>query len=919
DMMHLTVNPAPTINFVSEQSVCDYEVPVSFDAGSGYSYNWNTGETSQFIFTSETGEYSVTITDNNGCTTSDTTVLIVNSSPEFDLGSPVDVCDYNAPYTIESVPGMDNYLWSNGEHTETIDVNATGSYILTVTNDNGCTSSDNKFVNIHNPPAINLGPDQSVCETETPIELNAGSAELYAWNTGSNEQYLEINSTGNYSVTIADQYGCTNSDNVIVNVDAMPNATIVSDPHCCIDDDEFTLLAMTSGGTWSGIGITDADEGTFSPAIAGIGSSQVLYTITQGECTALSGIQIQVHGLPPVEIVDLTSPLCHGDANGSITVSSPGTTEPNFTWPNVGYGPEINDLIAGDYTVIVEDAYGCKNTEDIVLDEPAPVDASFSNIDHVSCYGGSDGSATIVGTGGTPPIKYYWNTGWELPTLPNVEAGEYTVSVIDYHNCMTVKSVQITEPEPLTVNETVSHVQCGQNGGSITLNPSGGTPAYNINWSHPGFEGTEQTNLPQGTYVVSIQDANGCTVNANMIVYTVGNIDVNINEINSIECQGDNDGQLHVYSTDAVEPTEIMWNTGNTNDTISDLYPAIYSATISDALGCTGNDNHNLTSPEPIEIHFITESVTCHGDNDGMAVAIPTGGTWPYQFNWEGMYDNDTISNMPPGNYDLTVTDANNCTAKSNVYIPEPAPLNANILHHDITCYGYHDGKALAEAYGGTEPYDYLWSFNGLTSHNNELSNLGEGNYDLHIEDEHGCAFDTSLIITQPPPLVVDYTYENPSCIANDDGSVEFEVSGGTPPYNYNASMATQNLPYFEGLSEGNYSFTITDANGCSQELETIVLIDNPVDCIKIPDAFTPNGDNVNDTWIIENIEMFPNHVVQVFNRWGQVVYFKKYGNEPWDGTYRDTHRKVPTGPYVYVVDLHNGMEEKTGTVTVIY
>jgi hypothetical protein len=115
-----------------------------------------------------------------------------------------------------------------------------------------------------------------------------------------------------------------------------------------------------------------------------------------------------------------------------------------------------------------------------------------------------------------------------------VEAGEYTVSVIDSHNCMTVKPVQITEPEPLTVNETVSPVQCGQNGGSITINPSGGTPAYNINWSHPGFEGTEQTNLPQGTYVVSIADANGCTVDANMIVYTVGNIDVDINEINTI-------------------------------------------------------------------------------------------------------------------------------------------------------------------------------------------------------------------------------------------------------------------------------------------------------------------------------------------------------------------------------------------------
>jgi gliding motility-associated-like protein len=99
--------------------------------------------------------------------------------------------------------------------------------------------------------------------------------------------------------------------------------------------------------------------------------------------------------------------------------------------------------------------------------------------------------------------------------------------------------------------------------------------------------------------------------------------------------------------------------------------------------------------------------------------------------------------------------------------------------------------------------------------------------------------------------------------------------------------------------------------------MNTIVLADNPVECIQIPDAFTPNGDNNNDTWIIENIEMFPNHVVQVFNRWGQVVYFKKYGDEPWDGTLQG--KKLPTGSYVYVVDLHNQMEAKTGTVTIIY
>ncbi|MFO7789972.1 MAG: gliding motility-associated C-terminal domain-containing protein, partial [Bacteroidales bacterium] len=213
--------------------------------------------------------------------------------------------------------------------------------------------------------------------------------------------------------------------------------------------------------------------------------------------------------------------------------------------------------------------------------------------------------------------------------------------------------------------------------------------------------------------------------------------------------------------------------------------------------------------------------------------------------------------------------------------------------------------------------YEYKWTFNGLDSHNKEISNLGEGQYNLYIEDIKGCTYDTCLIITQPPPIIVDYTYERPSCIGNDDGYIEFEVAGGNPPYSYNSNIATQNLPYFEGLHEGNYQFTITDNNGCKEEISTISLIDNPVDCIQIPDAFTPNGDNVNDTWIIENIEMFPDHIVQVFNRWGQEIYFKRYGDEPWDGTFKG--KKVPTGPYLYIVDLNDGSEPRNGTVTVIY
>jgi hypothetical protein len=113
----------------------------------------------------------------------------------------------------------------------------------------------------------------------------------------------------------------------------------------------------------------------------------------------------------------------------------------------------------------------------------------------------------------------------------------------------------------------------------------------------------------------------------------------------------------------------------------------------------------------------------------------------------------------------------NNCSATAHTYVHEPAtPLSANLLSRDITCYGYNDGKAIVEAYGGTSPYSYEWSTSGLNSNNQEISNLREGFYQLDITDNNGCLFDTMISITEPAPMFIDYTYGSPSCIGNDDG-----------------------------------------------------------------------------------------------------------------------------------------------------
>jgi gliding motility-associated-like protein len=174
----------------------------------------------------------------------------------------------------------------------------------------------------------------------------------------------------------------------------------------------------------------------------------------------------------------------------------------------------------------------------------------------------------------------------------------------------------------------------------------------------------------------------------------------------------------------------------------------------------------------------------------------------------------------------------------------------------------------------------------------------------------------SEISISEPGMLAASYEATGPSCIGNNDGFVEVAVYGGTEPYLFRWDQNTIDIPYLSGLIQGSYDISVVDANNCVFELGSVNLTDFDQDCITIPNAFTPNGDGVNDTWIIENLEMFPNSYVYVFNRWGQLIYTGLPGDE-WDGRFNDNG--VPSTSYVYIVDLNNRMDSYVGLVTVVY
>ncbi|MCF0207043.1 MAG: gliding motility-associated C-terminal domain-containing protein, partial [Bacteroidales bacterium] len=167
-----------------------------------------------------------------------------------------------------------------------------------------------------------------------------------------------------------------------------------------------------------------------------------------------------------------------------------------------------------------------------------------------------------------------------------------------------------------------------------------------------------------------------------------------------------------------------------------------------------------------------------------------------------------------------------------------------------------------------------------------------------------------------PAKLKANVDVTSPSCIGNNDGMLEISATGGTQPYNYSCNERVTDLPMVSSLYQGVYAVVVTDANGCTFRTNAYIE-DSEADCLRIPNVFTPNSDGINDTWEIDNLHMFPDADIFIFNRWGQLMYSAKGNEAGWDGLIKG--HIVPAGVYTYIIDLHTSSEIYQGTVTIVY
>ena len=768
DDANATIHANPTVNLGADQQTCSGGT-ITFDAGNvGATYLWNTGETTQTITVSTSGNYSVTVTDANGCSALDDANATINPKPTVNLGADQETCA-GSTITFDAGNAGSTYLWNTGETTQTIIVSTSGNYSATVTDANGCSSTDDANATIHPNPTVNLGADQETCAGGT-ITFDAGNAgSTYLWNTGETTQTITVSTSGNYSVTITDANGCSATDDANATIHPNPTVNLGADQETCAGG-TITFDAGNVGSTY----LWSTGESAQTITVSTSGNYSVTVTDANG-CSATDDANATIHANPTVNL-GADQQTCSGN---TITFDA-GNAGSTYLWNTGETTQTITISTSGNYSVTVTDANGCSATDDVNATIHANPTVNLG-ADQQTCSGN-----TITFDAGNAGSTYLWNTGETTQTITISTSGNYSVTVTDANGCSATDDVNATIHANPVVDLGIDQETCS--GNTITFDAGNAGSTYL--WS-TGETTQTITVSTSGNYSVTVTDANGCsaTDDANASIHANPDVDLGIDRET---CAG---GTITFDAGNA--GSTYLWNTGETTQTISVSTSGNYSVTITDANGCSATDDANATIHPNPTVNLGADQVTCAGGT----ITLDAGNAGS-TYLWSTGETTQTITVSTSGNFSVTVTDANGCSASDDA--------NATIHPNPVVDLGI-DQETCA---GGTITFDagnagstYLWS-TGETTQTISVSTLG--NYSVTVTDANGCSATDDVNATIHANPTVNLGADQETCFGN---SITFDAGNVGATYLWNTGETTQTITV---STSGNYSVTVTDANGCS-------------------------------------------------------------------------------------------------------
>jgi gliding motility-associated-like protein len=795
----------------------DVDGSILIDVGNStnhpFSFIWSNGETTQNLSNLDIGTYTVTVTDAFGCMgiqgftitqPNELSGMIINVTqpiaPNIHGSAGTQISGGSPPYT---------YNWDNGETNPTATALEPGIHNVTIVDANGCETI--LTVEIIEPLSANIDVNEQFCnvdcEGSIDIQPIGGLPPYYfSWSNGATSSSISGVCSGFYFCTIIDDAGSFYQVDVYVgsNPDIFLNADFLSTV-CDMIPNGYIDLTITGGldpysFNWS--------NGSNSEDISQLSSGTYQVTVTDfNNCTAEETFLI-TESLPFTFNYNITPADC-SQPNGNVILDNfQGEYPYTYQWSSGETTESIVNKSAGNYTVTITDNLGCSQIHvyDIPNSQGATINADVQNI---SCDNGADGSISINVNNGSPPFIYSWSSGDSTSYIDSLSIGDYAVTITDNINCKYTSSYNLSSTSYINADTTIFDETCvGLEDGIIQYNILNGFGPYQYNWSNGAIDSNVDS-LSPGLYHLDVIDSLGCLYQNDFIILQ-GNTASFVDSVTHNLCTDQMNGSIQI-SNIGDGPFTYEWDNMLSESTLNNLSSGVYTVTATDTEGCKFEKQFQINEPPPITNIFELIQPGCNDDTLGTATAIPNGGVGNYSFSWSNGKISNTIMDLKPGPFTVTISDNNDCIFVDSIIILNGEPLQVNALVDSINCFGDFAAIEIIPL-TGVFPFQFHWDDG---SDNQIRNDLIAGVHSVVVTDDIGCTHDLSFVLDQPDSLSSTIIQSISPTSSGGDGVIQINIIGGSSPYSIQWSNGLTDVLTIDNLDYGTYSYSVVDVNGC--------------------------------------------------------------------------------------------------------
>ena len=672
-----------------------------------------------------------------------------------------------------------------------------------------------------------------------------------------------------------------------------------------------------------------------APTVTPNGTTIFTVAVTDSEgCTAIDDVVVTVNTLnwslgEDTLICIFDSVLLSGDypaLDGMSYLWSDGSTDTTF-WA----------IGTGTYWGRVTDACGNSITDTINIQESFVNVLTTTSTDSVSCFGGSDGKTDVQVIQGTAPYSYEWSDGQTISNAIGLMAGLYQITVTDANGCKNINTAIVEEPEDIIITSTlIDSASCfGSSDGSALATAIGGVGNYSYAWSTIPVQTSQTATGLAGpsTYVVAVSDFYQCVRFDTISISSPLPLTL-IPSSTGTKCFGEDDASATVSPSGGTPFYTYQWDANamsQTTMTATNLASGVYLVTVTDFNGCEATTALSVSEAPSFIFDYDIVEPSCFGDADGSLDLTIGNGNPPFTYQWNVNNSTSTfLNNLSSDNYIVTITDDLGCIQVDTFLLPQPDELTVELRPTDLSCFESQDGQIYILATGGNPYYEYSINQSDF-SNANIIHGLPAGNYEVVVRDTNECATIANTELFEPDSLWVELGEEQ--IIEQEDSTLLIAMSNLSSDiltYQWeeqfirnSISCDTCSETYVNPLIDLYYTVMISDTNGCTAE--DGIWINVSVDrVVGVPTGFTPNGDLVNDVFMIHAEKAITVRTLKVYDRWGELVFEQNDFpvNDPnfgWNGTFKGENLETAVFGWVLEVEFLDGEKQSySGNVTLI-